>query len=85
MEQLEKLFESKDGDLPTISEKMERTQNGARLKLLSRGLINDEGEKMDIIRKDDQPISSEEWTEEEQTNKVDRRRKTKTEISVQGI
>ena len=29
------------------------------------GLIDEDGEKMDVIRKDDQPISSEEWTEEE--------------------
>ena len=29
------------------------------------GLIDEDGEKIDVIRKDDQPISSEEWTEEE--------------------
>ena len=29
------------------------------------GLIDEDGEEMDVIRKDDQPISSEEWTEEE--------------------
>ena len=29
------------------------------------GLIDEDGEKMDVIRKDGQPISSEEWTEEE--------------------
>ena len=65
MDQLKKLFESEDGDLSTISEKMERTENGVRLKLLSMGLIDDEGEKMDVIRKDDQPTSPKQWTEEE--------------------
>ena len=65
MDQLKKLFESEDGDLPTISEKMERTENGVRLKLLSMGLIDDEGEKMEVIRKDDQPTSPKQWTEEE--------------------
>ena len=29
------------------------------------GLIDEDGKKMDVIRKDDQPISSEKWTEEE--------------------
>ena len=65
MDQLKKLFESEDGDLPTISEQMERTENGVRLKLLSMGLIDDEGEKMDVIRKDDQTTSPKQWTEEE--------------------
>ena len=65
MDQLKKLFEFEDGDLSTISEKMERTENGVRLKLLSMGLIDDEGEKMDVIRKDDQPTSPKQWTEEE--------------------
>ena len=44
---------------------MERTENGVRLKLLSMGLIDDEGEKMDVIRKDDQTTSPKQWTEEE--------------------
>ena len=65
MDQLKKLFESEDGDLPTISEQMERIENGVRLKLLSMGLIDDEGEKMDVIRKDDQTTSPKQWTEEE--------------------
>lgn len=65
MDQLKKLFESEDGDLPKISEEMERTENGVRLKLLSMGLIDDEGEKMDVIRKDDQTTSPKQWTEEE--------------------
>ena len=65
MDQLKKLFESEDGNLPTISEKMERTENGVRLKLLSMGLIDDEGEKMDVIRKNDQTTSPKQWTEEE--------------------
>ena len=29
------------------------------------GLIDEDGEKMDVIRKDDQPISFEEWTKDE--------------------
>ena len=65
IDQLKKLFESKDGNLPTISQKMKRTENGVRLRLLSMGLIDDEGEKMDVIRKDDQPTSPKQWTEEE--------------------
>ena len=65
VKQLKTLFESEDGDLHTISKKLERTENGIRLKLLSMRLIDEDGEKMDVIRKDDQPISSEEWTEEE--------------------
>ena len=44
---------------------MERTKNGICQKLLSMGLIDEDGEKMDVIIKEDQPISSEEWTEEE--------------------
>lgn len=65
IDQLKKLFESEEGDLPTISKKMERTENGVRLKILSMGLIDDEGEKMDVIRKDDRTISPKQWTEEE--------------------
>lgn len=65
VKKLKNLFESADADLLKISEQMERTENGIRIKLLSMGLIDDEGEKMDVIRKDDQPISPKQWTEEE--------------------
>ena len=65
VKQLKSLFESEDGDLLKISQKLERAENSIRIKLLSMGLIDDDGKKMDVIRKDDQPISSEEWTEEE--------------------
>ena len=65
LKQLKTLFEFEDGDLPTIFIKLERTENGIRQKLLSMGLIDEDGEKIDVIRRDDQPISSEEGTEEE--------------------
>ncbi|MDB3880007.1 SANT/Myb-like DNA-binding domain-containing protein [Alphaproteobacteria bacterium] len=65
IEELINLFESEGGDLLKVSEKMERTEKGIRLKLRSMGLIDDEDQKMDIIETDVQPIPPKEWTEDE--------------------
>ena len=43
VKQLKTLFESEDDDLPTISKKLERTENGIRQKLLSMGSIDEDG------------------------------------------
>ena len=42
---------------------MERPEIGVQLKLLSMGFIDDEGEKMDVIREDDHSTSSKQWAE----------------------
>ena len=65
VKQLKSLFKSEDGDLLKISQKLERTENSIRIKLSSMGLMDEDRKKMDVIREDDQPISSEKWTEEE--------------------
>ena len=48
IENLKKLFVSEDGDLVKISEKMERTQQGVRLRLRSMGLIDEKNQKQSM-------------------------------------
>ena len=50
IEDLKQLFVSEDGDLVKISEKMERTQQGIRLRLRSMGLIDEKDQKIGFIK-----------------------------------
>ena len=51
IEDLKQLFVSEDGDLVKISEKMERTQQGIRLRLRSMGLIDEKDQKIEVSSK----------------------------------
>ena len=55
IEDLKQLFVSEDGDLVKISEKMERTQQGIRLRLRSMGLIDEKDQKIEVSSKTKTP------------------------------
>ena len=54
VKQLKTLFESEDGDLPTISKKLERTEKSVRMKLFFLDMISeDDVVWMDKVHKKD--------------------------------
>lgn len=61
IEDLKQLFVSEDGNLVKISEKMERTQQGIRLRLRSMGLIDEEDVNwLDKLQRKDFPNETKE-------------------------